>query len=145
MKGTLTAGVIAGALAVVARVAATAGNDAPSLAITMAVITALGVGGAATIRVLFVERPSGRQTELKDLREHNRQLREDLIEADKALDDCQREMIAAMRDADRKLAESESKSWRVDRQVERLTDENAELTRQLAAARATIELLRGKP
>lgn len=131
MRGTpvVLAGTVAAAIGFAAE-KMTIGSGSPwVLPIVLAVIASVGAGGAAMARVWLVERPSGRQSELNDLRAHVRQLSTDYEAVRQRLDDERDERYAERRAAADELAACRRQLW--------------ELERQLAETIGTLRELRG--
>lgn len=127
VTAVVTSGVLAAGVGVVAQ--ATGGSAANPLVvpIILAVIAAVGAGGAAMARVWLVERPGSRQSELNDLRAHVRQLTIDYEAARQRLDDERDERYAERKAASAEMAALHREVWTLERKLADALDELQEL------------------
>lgn len=139
MAPVAVGGIVAG-VGVAGRVAADVGSSGGtvSTAIILAVLAALGTGGVAAVRVLFVERPGTRNSEVKDLREHNRRLIADETAARQALDDEREQWHIERQKAAVEAAMMQHRVWQAEQ-------ERARALAELAAIQAELARRRGDP
>lgn len=95
--------------------------------IVTAVVASFTTGATTALRWLFIDRPAGRQSEIRELRETDRKLREEIDIARAALFAAQREAVEATTAAAVTLRSCEQHCWALQRQLDEALEQLEDL------------------